>query len=152
MTDTQHDDDPYYFEINNACITINDDVWLGVDCLKNLIQPVLNEENISILLTSDGGIQKLNKNFRNQDKPTNVLSFPGDDGDDYLGDIAISFHTLEREAAEQEKSFDHHFIHILVHGLLHLKGYDHETDGEAEEMEALEIKILADLNIQNPYK
>ncbi len=148
MTDTP--DDPYYFQIQNAEITIDDDAWLTLTDLRLSIEKVINDEQFSILLTSDTHIQQLNKDFRDMDKPTNVLSFPDDD-DDYLGDIAISYKTLEREALEQEKDFYHHFTHMLIHGLLHLKGYDHMTNDEADEMESLEIKILADMGIKNPY-
>jgi len=105
----------------------------------------------SLLLTDNAHIQQLNRDFRDQDKPTNVLSFPdGEAG--YLGDIAIALQTIEAEAKDQDKDFYHHFIHMVIHGLLHLKGYDHDTDAQAEEMEALEIKILADIGIKNPYK
>lgn len=152
MTDTQHlDDDPNYFQINNAEISIDDDAWLSLSNLKDSMNKVIKDEEFSILLTNDDHIQQLNRDFRDKDKPTNVLSFPGDEDDDYLGDIAISYQTLVQEAEEQEKDFYHHFIHMLIHGLLHLQGYDHETDEEAEEMEALEIEILADIGIENPY-
>jgi probable rRNA maturation factor len=143
-------DDPNYFEIRNASISINDDGWLNHGELKSWIEKVVRHEEFSLLLTNDTHIQQLNKDFRGQDNPTNVLSFPDDTGN-YLGDIAIALETIVREAKEQEKDFYHHFIHMLIHGLLHLQGYDHETDIEAEEMEALEIKILADMGIENPY-
>ena len=123
---------------------------IDVENLKDMIAQVINDEFISILLTNNAHIQHLNKEFRGKDKPTNVLSFPADE-DDYLGDIAIAYETICAEAIEQDKKFDHHLIHMVIHGLLHLKGYDHEDDLEAEEMEALEIKILADMGIENPY-
>lgn len=148
MTDTE--DDPHYFTINSAEIIINDEAWLNHGDLKSSISKVINDEEMSIMLTNDNHIQQLNNDFRNKDKPTNVLSFPADE-DSYLGDIAISLETIEKEALEQEKNFYHHFIHMLVHGILHLKGYDHLTDEEAEEMETIEIKILADMGIKNPY-
>lgn len=148
MTDTE--DDPHYFTINSAEIIINDEAWLNHGDLKSSISKVINDEEMSIMLTNDNHIQQLNNDFRNKDKPTNVLSFPADE-DSYLGDIAISLETIEKEALEQEKDFYHHFIHMLVHGILHLKGYDHLTDEEAEEMETIEIKILADMGIKNPY-
>lgn len=153
MTDThasEEDDDSSYFEINNAEISIDDPAWNNVGSLHDTVASVIKDEHLSILLTNDDHIQQLNRDFRNKDKPTNVLSFP-DGEDDYLGDIAVAFETIKREAEEQNKTIHHHFIHMLVHGVLHLKGYDHESDEEAEEMEALEIKILADMGIKNPY-
>lgn len=148
MIDT--DEDQNYFTINNAEISINDDSWLNHADLKEWLSKVINDEEFSVLLTNDTHIQVLNRDFRNKNKPTNVLSFPdGEDG--YLGDIAISLETIVKEAKEQDKNFYHHFIHMVVHGLLHLKGHDHEDDSEAEEMESLEIEILADMGIKNPY-
>ena len=112
----------------------------------------------TVLLTNDSRILELNSQFRNQNKPTNVLSFPsGEEAPDpengklYLGDIAISFETVSREATEGQKTLNHHLTHMIVHGILHLLGYDHETDEEAEEMEGLEIKILHALGISDPY-
>src|SRR5438105_5235243 len=117
------------------------------------------EAELAVMLTDDGGIRTLNKNWRGIDKPTNVLSFPalqptGDAPDDMprmLGDIAIAYETTRREADEEEKPFEHHLSHLAVHGFLHLIGYDHENDDDAEAMEALEQEILAQLGIPNPY-
>lgn len=117
---------------------------------------------ISFLLTDDAGIRDLNMQYREKDKPTNVLSFPQNemaagDYDEYeseevvLGDIICALETIEKEAKEQDKSLYHHFCHMIVHGLLHLQGYDHGTEREAEEMEALETEILADFSIPDPY-
>lgn len=108
------------------------------------------ESELSIVLVDDAFIQNLNKKYRNKDKPTNVLSFPQDD-DFSLGDIVLALETIERESKEQNKLFEHHLSHLVVHGTLHLLGYDHETDEEAEEMETLEVKILSELAIENPY-
>lgn len=105
----------------------------------------------TVKFMNDAEIQVLNKDYRGKDKPTNVLSFWTEDDDIYLGDIAISTETILRECEEQEKTPHDHMIHMLVHGFLHLLGYDHEDDGEAEEMEALEVDILKDLGIKNPY-
>jgi probable rRNA maturation factor len=115
---------------------------------------------VSVNLSDDKGVQELNRDYRGKDKPTNVLSFEQYDPDMpslpgeaiMLGDIVLAYETIEREAKEQEKSFADHFTHLLVHGTLHLLGYDHIDDEEAEEMEALEIKILAGFHIENPYK
>ena len=115
----------------------------------------------SIKCVSDDEIKALNNTYRSKDKPTNVLSFPNNPDEDeplgdgelrYIGDIAISLDTIEREAAEQNKAITDHFAHMTLHGYLHLLGYDHETDVEAAEMEALEIAILAKFNIKNPYE
>jgi probable rRNA maturation factor len=112
---------------------------------------------ISILLSNDDKLQELNKLYRGKNKPTNVLSFPSNTPptkgrDVYLGDIAISFNTLYNEAREQNKTFQDHFIHMVVHSILHLLGYDHEKKAEAAIMESLEKKILSSLNIKNPYE
>ncbi len=149
MTNT--DEDLSYFEIGQAEISIDDPAWNDITELQDIVASTLTDEHLSILLTNDRSIQQLNKDFRDKDKPTNVLSFPADDEGDYMGDIAVAFETIQREAIEQDKSFTHHFIHMLIHGILHLDGYDHETDEDAEEMETLEIKILADMGIKNPY-
>ena len=109
---------------------------------------------VSLVLADDDFVQDLNKRYRGKDKPTNVLSFEQDE-DEYLmslGDVIFAYQTIAREADEQGKDFQDHLSHLAVHGTLHLLGYDHETDKEAEEMEALEIKILQALDINNPYE
>ena len=106
---------------------------------------------LSLVLANDSFIRNLNKTYRDKDKPTNVLSFPQDMENGLLGDVVMALETLQQEAQEQDKSFHDHVMHMVVHGTLHLLGYDHETDPEAEEMEALEIKILEDMGIKNPY-
>lgn len=111
---------------------------------------------LSVLLTDDASIQVLNRDWRGKDKPTNVLSFPGDPSPApgapaMLGDIAVAFQTVAREAGEQKKTLDDHLAHMVVHGMLHLLGHDHEDEAEAEEMEALEREFLADLGIADPY-
>lgn len=105
---------------------------------------------IAVVLADDAFAQQLNRDYRGKDKPTNVLSFPNDEAGQ-LGDIVLAFETVEREAAEQGKSFKHHAVHLLVHGTLHLLGYDHEIEKEAARMEKLEIKILDKLGVANPY-
>ena len=113
---------------------------------------------LSLLFTDNAHIQVLNHEWRGMDKPTNVLSFPafqiapGDPIPPMLGDIAIAFETVKTEAGLEDKPFDHHLTHLIVHGLLHLLGYDHEDDEEAEIMEALERAILARLAIPDPYR
>lgn len=111
---------------------------------------------LSIVLTDDASIREINAEWRKMDKPTNVLSFPQAEGKavattPMLGDIILAHETIAREAEEAGKSFEDHLSHLTVHGLLHLFGYDHLTDAEAEVMEALEVRILATLGIDNPY-
>jgi probable rRNA maturation factor len=110
---------------------------------------------ISLLLCDDAFIHELNRQWRGQDKPTNVLSFPapGDVADQIiLGDIAIAYETMAREAMDEGKTLQAHFSHLVVHGLLHLLGYDHEDETGAEIMEGLEREILAALGIEDPYR
>ena len=117
------------------------------------------EAEIAVMLTDDSGIRTLNSNWRGVDKPTNVLSFPAlqptagapADAPRMLGDIAIAYQTTRKEADDEEKPFDHHLSHLAVHGFLHLIGYDHEKDDDAEAMEDLEREILAQLGIPDPY-
>jgi probable rRNA maturation factor len=119
----------------------------------------VGEAELAIMLTDDSGIKTLNSNWRGIDKPTNVLSFPAlqpaagapDDVPRMLGDIAIAYETTRREADNEQKPFDHHLSHLAVHGFLHLIGYDHERDDDAEAMESLEQEILAELGIPDPY-
>ena len=125
---------------------------------KGDLEIPVKQAEVSILLTGDAAVRELNKNYRNVDRPTNVLSFAALDDENepvvdpmLLGDIVVAFETTEREAGEQACSFADHLFHLVVHGMLHLIGYDHIEEWEAEEMEALEIKILADNGIGNPY-
>lgn len=106
---------------------------------------------MAVVLADDAFVRDLNHTYRGQDKPTNVLSFPGEEGGEVLGDVVLALETVEREAREQDKTVKHHAIHLLVHGTLHLLGYDHLRRKEAESMEALEIKILKKLGVSNPY-
>ena len=118
------------------------------------------EAELAVMLTDDAGIRTLNSNWRGIDKPTNVLSFPAlpptgaggpDDAPRMLGDIAIAYETTRQEADDEQKPFDHHLSHLAVHGFLHLMGYDHEKDGDAEAMETLEQDIRGQLGIPDPY-
>lgn len=108
--------------------------------------------SIALSLTDDVEVRRLNAQFRGKDQPTNVLAFPSPPNPErHLGDIALAFGTCAREADEQGKTLEHHLQHLVAHGVLHLLGYDHMTDAEAEEMEALERIILAGLGISDPY-
>ena len=107
---------------------------------------------IAILLTDDETVRDLNARFLGKDKPTNVLSFPAPPGmPGHLGDIALAYGVCAREAEDQGKSLAQHLSHLTVHGVLHLLGYDHETDAEAEAMEALERAVLEVLGVPDPY-
>lgn len=110
---------------------------------------------LSVNFTDDATIRELNAKWRGFDKPTNVLSFetPGAlSKKPALGDIVIAYETVQREALEQDKSFTAHLAHLIIHGFLHLIGYDHEIPRDAEEMEALERRITAALGLPDPYE
>ncbi len=116
------------------------------------VSPPPQAEGIAVLLTDDAAVRTLNAQFRDQDKPTNVLSFPAPPNPEgHLGDVALAYGVCAREAAEQGKSLEAHLKHLVAHGVLHLVGYDHLDDAEAEEMEALERVILAGMGIADPY-
>lgn len=122
-----------------------------IDKILTLLErPISNE--LSIALVDDKEIQFLNKKFRGKNKATNVLSFPSNGPAPILGEIILSYETLKKEAEELLIPFKHHLIHMLVHGFLHLQGFDHQTDEDAAIMEKLEVRVLLDLNIDNPYK
>ncbi len=129
------------------------------------VAPELSNQRLSagLLLADDAEVQTLNRQWRAKDKPTNVLSFPmlerptllalaREGPEEMLGDIALALETCTREAIDKGVSLEHHTAHLIVHGLLHLAGYDHETsDADAAAMETLEIKALALLGIADPY-
>jgi probable rRNA maturation factor len=107
---------------------------------------------LTILLADDEAVRELNAGFRGKDAATNVLSFPAPENPEHhLGDIALAFGVCAREAAEQGKPLAHHVQHLVAHGVLHLLGYDHINDDEAEEMEGLERIVLAGLGVPDPY-
>jgi len=162
----------------NLEISIEDSRWQGLDPLAaRSIQAVLDHCGldadlceVSLLACDDARIAELNAEFREKPAPTNVLSWPAEDlaadeagqvpplpaadftGEIALGDIAISFDTCAREATEAGKSMDDHVTHLIVHGMLHLLGYDHIRDPDATLMEGVEAKILGKLGIDDPYK
>lgn len=118
------------------------------------------EAGVVVRIVSEVESRELNRDYREKDSSTNVLSFPydappiplDDDEIEYLGDLVICQPVLEREAAEQGKTLTQHWAHMLIHGLLHLQGYDHITDEEAAEMESLETRILGELGFPDPYQ
>ena len=117
-------------------------------------------QSVSIVLADDSQVRALNLAHRKQDKPTNVLSFPslGDsiapepDNVSYLGDVVLAYETIVAEAEDLKRSTNDHLSHLVIHGLLHLLGYDHQTDDEAGVMEKLEITLLSKLEIADPYR
>jgi len=131
----------------------------AIDAAAEITDADVGEAELAVMLTDDAGIRTLNRNWRGIDKPTNVLSFPAlqapvgapSDAPRMLGDIAIAYETTRKEADDEAKPFDHHLSHLAVHGFLHLIGYDHENDDDAEAMEGLEREILAQLGIPDPY-
>lgn len=143
-------------------LIVEDDSWSALGDLDALchkafdaaqsVAPV-DAGSIALLLADDGALHQLNRDFRGKDKPTDVLSFPSLPMDrPFLGDIAVAWGVSATDAEIQGKKLADHLVHLLIHGYLHLLGFDHETDEEASEMEALEIKALATLGIANPYQ
>jgi len=159
-------------------IVIEDPKWNALD-MESLCQTALNavaahlgisnDAEVSVMACNDDRISELNAEFREKDKATNVLSWPAEElssdvdgapplspepdftGEMFLGDIAISFDTCTQEAEQANKPLSDHVIHLIIHGCLHLLGYDHETDADAALMERLEVEILGNLGISNPY-
>jgi probable rRNA maturation factor len=117
----------------------------------------VKDGEVSVLLADDSTVRALNRTWRHQDTPTNVLSFAADGGQAgrggprLLGDIVIAYETTKREAHAQRKPFGHHLAHLAVHGFLHLVGYDHQAGDEAQAMEHIETLILARLDVPSPY-
>jgi probable rRNA maturation factor len=151
-----------------ADIVITADCWQAEPGAEDIVQRAIvaaaeaapgraGRAELAVMLTDDAGIRTLNHDWRGIDTPTNVLSFPavalprGGSHPRALGDIAIAYETTRREAERENKPFGNHLSHLAVHGFLHLIGYDHETDDDAETMEELERDILARLGIPDPY-
>jgi probable rRNA maturation factor len=141
-------------------ILANSGLWRGhEDLLSQALAAAAQAEGksgaVSLLLGDDASVADLNKQFRGKNGPTNVLSFPpalGAEGESgFLGDIALAAETIVEEANFQGKRFEHHAAHLVVHGFLHLIGYDHEKPADAEAMEARERAILASIGIEDPY-
>jgi probable rRNA maturation factor len=135
-------------------------LWRGrEDGLANALAAAAAAEGVaglvSLLLGDDAALAAMNKQFRGKEGPTNVLSFPpteaGEGGEGFLGDIALAVETIAMEAEFQGKPFDDHAAHLVVHGFLHLLGYDHANEADAEAMEARERAILASVGVADPY-
>ncbi len=144
----------------STTLVIQDDRWRKLKLatrLKRAVGEALRlggadaDADLTILLTTDSAVKKLNHAFRGKDMPTNVLSFPAGQ-DDYLGDVAIAYGVTAREAKASGKSLEDHTVHLAVHGVLHLLGFDHVTPRQAKVMEPLEVRILKSLRIANPYE
>lgn len=143
-------------ENNSQCLTIPSadkcEAWIAAV----LINQQIDEAEVSIYIVDEDESQELNSQYRGKEKPTNILSFPADIPEEVgvplLGDLVICAPVIEREALEQQKSLDAHWAHILVHGSLHLLGYDHIEDDEAELMESLETNIITGLGFSAPYE
>ena len=116
------------------------------------IMPTTMPASFSIMLTDNRQMAMFNQQFRQKELATNVLSFPDEEDDQYLGDIAIGYAITKAEAEAEGKRADDHFLHLLVHGILHLLGYDHLNDDDANVMEAEEARILAVIGIADPYQ
>jgi probable rRNA maturation factor len=145
---------------NQIDIIIEEDGWSSISGLGELVSKSAMEAlsrsgdedgEVAILLTNSEKIRSLNHQFRGKDSATNVLSFPSDDEGE-LGDVALCWEVISKEAEEQGKEAKDHLVHLVVHGVLHLVGYDHEDDKDASEMENLEIEILKSFSINNPYE
>lgn len=147
-------------------ISVSAEAWDHLDALEALTRACVDASlaaagvdlvegcEVSVTFCDDADIRALNAQWRGKDKPTNVLSFPTPGplaARPLLGDIVIAFETVAREAAEQEKTLREHTAHMVIHGFLHLIGYDHETAAEAEAMEGLERQIASRLGLRDPY-
>ncbi len=154
----------------SALVEVEDHAWLEVPELETLTQRAVaatlsaerkshGQGEIVVLFTGDAAMTEINAQWRGQNKPTNVLSFPApagmpvpEGGTQPIGDIVLAHGVIVREARDQGKTVADHITHLIVHGTLHLLGHDHETDAQAEHMEQLEVKILKELGIADPYE
>ncbi len=142
---------------------LNSAALLTLSALPEPLLPAARQAEATLLLTTDAAVQKLNREFRGKDKPTNVLSFPHYERKDlvrlgkgreplYVGDIAVAYSFTAREAKAEGKDLLDHLTHLMIHGLLHLFGYDHDTAAKAARMEKLERELMASLGLLDPYE
>lgn len=131
----------------------------AVNAAATALDTTPGDTEVDVVLSTNDEVAVLNAQWRGKPKPTNVLSFPAAAGmvlppgaPRPVGEIILAAGVVAREAAEQDKPLEHHFTHLVVHGFLHIMGYDHQNDDEAEQMESLEKEILANLGIPNPYE
>lgn len=145
-------------KINQEAFSINNKLSKDLSALTKEIFLLEQKPDaiVNLKFLSDEDIKILNQKYRNKSMPTNVLSFKNDDiskvHTNEIGDIAISYEYAAREAEEQKKTFHDHIMHLTLHGILHLLGYDHKLESDAEYMELKEVNILSKFNIMNPYK
>jgi len=145
-------------KINQEAFSINNKLSKDLSALSKEIFLLEQKPDaiVNLKFISDEDIKILNQKYRNKSMPTNVLSFENDDisrvHTNEIGDIAISYEYAIREAEEQKKTFHDHVMHLTLHGILHLLGYDHQLESDAEYMELKEVNILSKFNIMNPYK
>ena len=145
-------------KINQEAFSINNKLSKDLSALTKEIFLLEQKPDaiVNLKFLSDEDIKILNQKYRNKSMPTNVLSFENDDiskaHTNEIGDIAISYEYAAREAKEQKKTFHDHVMHLTLHGILHLLGYDHQLESDAEYMELKEVNILSKFNIMNPYK
>jgi probable rRNA maturation factor len=150
--------DPAWEKLEDVDTMVRNAAYIALD---TAILPKIAQDRqmeASIVLANDDLLHILNREYRDKDEPTNILTFaaldaeePESDGVLQLGDIMLSYETIRRQAREEGKFMKDHVKHMVVHGVLHLLGYDHETDDQATDMETLEIRILERLGVQNPY-
>ena len=142
-------------------LLVEDARWRAVDGLDETVRRAAEAAcagseapGLAVLLGDDATVCSLNREWRGKDSPTNVLSFPatGPMRTESLGDLALAYETCAREAAAEGKTLADHLTHLVVHGTLHLLGHDHETETDAEAMEALETRLLAGLGVADPYR
>ena len=131
---------------------LEDPAGAALRAAEAALQAAAQNGDVAVLLADDEVLAELNAGFRGKSGPTNVLSFPAPEtARPHLGDVAVAFGVCQREAHEQGKRLEDHLMHLVAHGVLHLVGYDHEDDAEAEIMEALERRVLAGLGVSDPY-
>ena len=151
MIEVEIEDEAWTAAVDGVRVIVNATARAALRAAAPAIQAT--QADVVVLLANDATLEDLNQRFRGKAGPTNVLSFPAPDAArPHLGDIAIAYGVCAREAREQNKTLKHHLMHLVAHGVLHLVGYDHQTESEAEEMEALERRVLDGLGAPDPYR